>query len=177
MRYVALLRGIGPSNPNMHGSKLKGFFESLGFKNVSPVISSGNVVFDSPSRNTRALEANIEKELPTRLGFKSTTIIRSKAELESIERKDPFKKVRANPHFYLFVTFLKEHHSSLRTFPRKGKGYAIAGATRRELFTYLHLKKGGHTPDYMRVLEKEFGKGITSRTWLTIGRILKKMRG
>ncbi len=39
MKYVALMKGIMPGNPNMHGSALKKFFEGLGFKNVRPVIS------------------------------------------------------------------------------------------------------------------------------------------
>jgi hypothetical protein len=43
MRYVALLRGIMPTNPNMKGEKLKAVFEGLGFSNVHTVIASGNV--------------------------------------------------------------------------------------------------------------------------------------
>lgn len=50
MRYVALLRGIGPANPNMKGERLKSAFEEIGFTNVHPVIASGNVIFDSPSK-------------------------------------------------------------------------------------------------------------------------------
>lgn len=46
-KYVALLRGIGPSNPNMHGAKLRGVLEGLGFRDVQSVISSGNVIFSS----------------------------------------------------------------------------------------------------------------------------------
>jgi uncharacterized protein (DUF1697 family) len=65
-RYVALLRGIGPSNPNMHGAKLKSLFESLGFTKVSPVISSGNVIFDSTSKSIAALEKKHGKEITTR---------------------------------------------------------------------------------------------------------------
>ncbi|MBA3630747.1 MAG: DUF1697 domain-containing protein [Actinobacteria bacterium] len=40
--YVALLRGIGPSNPNMRNDRLRAVFEDLGFSNVRAVISSGN---------------------------------------------------------------------------------------------------------------------------------------
>ena len=38
MRYVALLRGIGPTNPNMRNEKLRGFFEVLVFEDVQTVI-------------------------------------------------------------------------------------------------------------------------------------------
>lgn len=49
--YVALLRGILPLNPNMHNQKLRGVFEKLGFSNVHTVISSGNVIFETNSKN------------------------------------------------------------------------------------------------------------------------------
>ena len=47
MRYVALLRGIGPANPNMRNEKLRGVLEELGLANVASVISSGNLLFDT----------------------------------------------------------------------------------------------------------------------------------
>lgn len=63
-KYAALLRGIGPSNPNMRNEKLRGVFENLGFQNVQTVISSGNVLFETRSNNIKELEAIIEKALP-----------------------------------------------------------------------------------------------------------------
>ena len=45
-RYVALLRGISPMNAKM--PELKRCFEDAGFGNVKTLLSSGNVVFDSP---------------------------------------------------------------------------------------------------------------------------------
>ncbi len=51
VRYVALLRGMGPANPNMRGEKLRKVFEGLGFENVRTVLASGNVLFESRSRS------------------------------------------------------------------------------------------------------------------------------
>ena len=68
-KYVALLRGIAPTNPNMRNDKLRSVFEKLGFENVKTVISSGNVVFESPSRSIRKLEERIAKAFPEELGF------------------------------------------------------------------------------------------------------------
>ena len=59
-KYIALLRGIGPGNPNMRNDKLCGVFEKLGFSNVTPVISSGNVIFESDEINKKTLELKIE---------------------------------------------------------------------------------------------------------------------
>ena len=152
--YVALLRGIMPMNPNMKSERLKALFESLGFKKVHTVIASGNVVFGSSSTNMAALEAKIEKALPQKLDFTSTTIIRSRAELEALVKKNPFKGVKDEKPNYLVVTFFKDR--------------------RKELCTTIDLSSG-KTPDFMRELEKKHGKAMTTRTWKTIHRILKKM--
>ncbi len=152
--YVALLRGIMPMNPNMKGEKLKAVFDSLGFKNVATVIASGNVVFESSSGNTAALEAKIEKALPKQLGFSSATIVRSREELEKLVKKNPFKGVKDEKPNYLIVTFFKDR--------------------KKELCTVITLGEST-TPDFMRMLEKKHGKQQTTRTWKTVHRILKKM--
>lgn len=172
--YVALLRGIGPINPNMHPKKLKGAFETMVFKNVRTVIASGNVVFESSSKSTAAIETKIEKALPKLLGFNSTTVVRSRDELAKLVAKNPYKGVEHNPKNYTLVTFLKEHSSKLRTLPRTGMGFKIVAVYKKEFCTLIDLKNT-HTPDMMVRFEKEFGKAITSRTWKTVGRILKKM--
>jgi uncharacterized protein (DUF1697 family) len=152
--YVALLRGIMPMNPNMKGEKLKGVFESLGFKNVATVIASGNVVFDSPSKSKTALEAKIEKALPAQLGFTSTTIVRSREDLEALVSKNPFEGIKDEKPNYLVVTFFKD-----------GKP---------EVPTVIDLNTQ-ETTKFMGAMEKKHSKGITTRTWKTIHRILAKM--
>lgn len=154
MKYVALLRGIMPMNPNMKSTKLKEFFESLGFENVQTVIASGNILFDSPSADITSLEEKIERELPRRLGFTSSTIIRSQDEIKALIDKNPFKNVKDEKPNYLVVTFFKE--------PRK------------EVSTVIDLTKSDGST-MMRMLEKEYGKAITTRTWKTVHRILIKM--
>jgi uncharacterized protein (DUF1697 family) len=160
MKYVALLRGIGPSNPNMHPQKLKWCFEKLGFKNVKAVISSGNVVFESNLKNVPVLETKIEKALPKFLKFKSTTIIRSQEELQRLVDKDPFRGRKHNNKTYLVVTFLKNKPSKKLKYDRVVCNIVNLTSER--------------TPDIMTRMEKEFGKEITTRTWKTVERILSK---
>lgn len=154
MRYVALLRGIGPTNPNMRGEKLAGLFNKLGFKNVRTVIASGNVVFDSGSKNTSVLEKKIEQALPKELGFSSMTVIRGREELEALVKSNPFKGVKDERPNYLLVTFFKDR--------------------RAELCTVVDIS-ADKTPQFMAKLERQHGKALTSRTWKTVHRILKKM--
>ncbi|HSX41307.1 MAG TPA: DUF1697 domain-containing protein [Candidatus Saccharimonadales bacterium] len=166
MKYVALLRGIGPANPNMHGSKLKGVLEDLGFKNVMPVISSGNVVFETGQTDISAMETDMERAWPAKLGFNSATIIRSQTQLRALVDADPYKGLEHSRENYLLVTFFKK--------PSKPEGDYVAAKGVNALCSNIDTT-ASKTPDFMSKLERQYGKDITSRTWLTIHRILKKM--
>lgn len=172
--YAALLRGIGPTNPNMHPKKLREAFEAMGFANVRTVISSGNVVFESASRDAAKLEGKIEKALPKLLGFKSATIIRSRKELDTLIAKNPAKGIVHGVKSYVLVTFLKKHSGKLRTMPRKGPGFKVVGIYKKEVCIVINMQNT-RTPDLMLRAKKELGKEITSRTWKTVERIATKM--
>lgn len=153
--YVALLRGIMPTNPNMKGEKLKEVFESLGLENVRTVIASGNVIFDTALKSVPTLETTIEKALAAQLGFNSTTIIRSKEEIETLIKKNPFKGIKDKKPNYLVVTFFKQD--------------------KPELCTTINLDSTTGS-NFMSKIEKEHGKALTTRTWKTVGRIAAKMQ-
>ncbi len=174
-KYVALLRGIGPLNPNMRNEKLRGVFEDLGFSNVRSVISTGNILFESSSKNIKEFEAKIEEAWPSRLGFTSTTIIRSRKELQRIIDKDPFKGMEHSHKSSLNVTFLKNKPEvPLKTpFYSKKKDYTVLKMYEREICSVIDTTSA-KTPDLMAWLEKQFGKEITTRTWKTLEKIVQK---
>lgn len=175
-RYVALLRGIAPTNPNMRNDKLRGVFENLGFENVQTVISSGNVIFDTPSRSVKKLEQTIEAAFPEQLGFSSTTILRSQGQIQKLVDRNPFKGMEHSQKSSLNVTFLKKKSRSYIEFPYKidNREYEILGMVDGAVCSVIDLT-GSRTPDLMAWLEKQFGKEITTRTWKTVERILKAM--
>lgn len=47
--YVALLRGVTPTNPKMRNENLRGVCVGMGLSDVATVISSGNILFRSGS--------------------------------------------------------------------------------------------------------------------------------
>src|SRR5688572_757649 len=108
MKYVALLRGIGPGNPNMRNEKLRQPFEALGFKNILTVISSGNVLFESDKTDISELEKEIEEAIVLQLGFSSSVVIKSKRQLEKLIKLDPFDGLVHGPNSYLLITFFKK---------------------------------------------------------------------
>lgn len=176
-KYVALLRGIGPSNPNMHQKKLCGVLENLGFKNVAGVISSGNVVFESESQDIKTIESKIEQAWPKELGFTSTTILRSQEQLQDLVKADPFTGLEHGRKTYLMTTFFKNPTKVTFKLPYQppDKPYKVVNLIDNTLFTVTDTTVL-QTTDLMAWLEKQFSKEITSRTWLTVQRILKKMQ-
>lgn len=175
-KYVALLRGIAPTNPNMHQSKLCGVLEGLGLQNVRGVISSGNVVFESNAKDIAALEARIEAAWPKQLGFTSTTIIRSQQQLQEFVAGEPFKEAIKDPHNYLLVTFFKQPQKIGFKLPYQPdqKPFVLVAGSAHEVCTASDMSQP-KTPDVMSWLEKQYGKQITSRTYKTVHRILNKM--
>lgn len=153
MKYAAFIRGVGPENPNMHQGKLKEFFEKIGCTHVIPLLSSGNVVFESDEKDRKVLESRIEENLPKLLGFSKITIIRNYNELKKLFTSDPFKGAIDSPISRLNVTFLK------------------SGG---EIFSVIDTLSTG-TTKIMTGLEKKYGKDITTRTWKTIEKVIKKM--
>ncbi|HSW65676.1 MAG TPA: DUF1697 domain-containing protein [Bacillota bacterium] len=178
LKYVAMLRGIGPGNPNMTSGKLSAFFEELGFAGVQVVLGSGNIIFESPSSDEDALAERIEKALPQKLGFSRSVILRSESALQRLIALDPFKGIEQdhNKTAYLLITFFRHPPAGSFVLPSapEGKPYALLGKADGAVYGSVHLITG-KAPDYMNWLEKQFGKDITSRTPKTIRLILSRM--
>jgi uncharacterized protein (DUF1697 family) len=82
--YVALLRGINVGgNKKVEMSKLKEVFTSMGFKNVSTYINSGNVIFDSNKKDFSQLEKVLEKSF----GFEIKVVIRDAENIKNLCQK------------------------------------------------------------------------------------------
>lgn len=177
MKYIALLRGIGPGNPNMTNDKLRGVFEALGFTDVRSVISSGNVIFTAPKGDTSELETVIQTGLNEILGIPGGTVIRSEDEIKAFLETKPFGDVEHSPSSYLTVTFMKTRGF---TFPlelpyQSDRGYVLQGYDAAIDAIYATVDTtSGKTVDYMTWMEKQCGKDITTRTWKTVERIAKK---
>lgn len=174
--YAALVRGIGPGDPQKTNEKLRGALETLGFTNVKSVISSGNLIFDSDETDVHVLEDLIEDAWPNLLGFEATTIVRSKEQLQHIVGLDHFHGLEHGTASYLLVTFFKQPITPPFDLPftPPGKPYKVIAYDDGVLFTVTDntIVK---TTDLMTWIEKQFTKNVTSRTPLTIERVIKKM--
>lgn len=173
--YCALLRGIGPGNPNMRNDKLRAVLGGLGFDGVASVLSSGNLVFATDD-DASALEDRIQGALQQELGIGGGTIVRSRSELQALVDTDPFSGRKHGRDTYLTATFLKYHQESPESLAElDGANVSLVGydaAARAVLAVSDHTRSSG--PEFMTMLERRFGKDITTRTWLTVHRIVNR---
>lgn len=160
----------------MRNENLRKVCLDLGLDSVATVISTGNIVFEADSGDRKELESVLEAAWLDVLGFQSTTILRSKDELETIVKMEPFGDLEHGGDTYLLATFSKRPLTMSSPLPWRptDQAFEVVGATESEVFTVADTT-APRTPDVMSWLEREHGKDITSRTWLTVHRILRKM--
>lgn len=88
--FVALLRGVNVGGNNMISMKsLKESFTTMGFKEVTTYINSGNIVFKSKEDDARKLESKIEKMLSKEYQLDSKVVLRNLPEMEKLLKNLP----------------------------------------------------------------------------------------
>ena len=166
-RYVALLRGVSPMNAKM--PELKAAFEAAGFTNVKTVLASGNVVFDSARAASAAtLQRKCEAAMSEALERSFATIVRPQKELQALLEADPFARFKLPAAAKRIVTFLREPPGAkaLPKLPVELQEARILAVQGQEVFTAYVPHPGN--PVFMNLIEKTFGKDLTTRTWDTV---------
>ena len=105
-KYAAFLRAVNLGGRTVKMDKLREIFAGLGFDNVETFIASGNVIFDSKSKDGGALEKRIAAELERALGFEVATFVRTTEELAAVSEHDAFPKAEVEVAAAYNVAFL-----------------------------------------------------------------------
>jgi uncharacterized protein (DUF1697 family) len=159
-RYVALLRGVSPMNCKM--PELKQCFEAAGFMNVKTIISSGNVAFSAPPDIVPVIEARAEAAMEKHMGRTFRTIVRPSSFLQSLIQADHFVPFDVPTNAKRIVTFLREPYAGQIKLPIEQDKAFILKFEHTEVFSFYIPNETG--PKFMNLLERSFGKEITTRT-------------
>lgn len=162
-RYAAFLRGVSPMNCQMPA--LKRCFEAAGFTDVRTLLSSGNVEFDARAASNDALARRAEKAMQQELGRTFETFVRPLDHLQRLVGSDPFARHRLPAAAKPLVIFLREPAPDLALPIEHADASILECAGGEALAYYVPGPKGGA---FMRVLERTFGKAITTRTLDTV---------
>lgn len=168
-RYVALLRGVSPMNAKM--PELKRAFELAGFADVKTVLGTGNVVFGAKAGSEATLARKAEAAMTKHLGRSFFTLVRSVDDLLELLESDPYRKFKLASGSKRVVTFLSAAPASKLKLPIELDGARILAVQGGAVFSaYVVSPKG---PVFMNLLEKTFGKDVTTRTWETVVKVTK----
>jgi len=152
---------------------LKQAFESAGFTDVRTVLASGNVAFNARAASESALQRRAEAAMLERLGQAFLTIVRPVDALRDLLASDPYRSFRLDPTAKRIITFLRDTAPSRLKLPIERDGARILLLEGREVFSaYVRSPKG---PVFMALIERTFGKDVTTRTWDTVGKVARAL--
>jgi len=173
--YIAFLRGINVGGHHkVPMADLKIELQKLGSKNVVTILNSGNIIFEHTNKDAINLEQTISTHLKKAYNFPIPTIIRSAETIQQLLHKNPFKTIEINKDIRLYISFLKEDKEANIQLPWSSNdlSYKILNKENKNILSVLNLSLS-KTTKAMAVLEKYYGKNITTRNWNTILRIEK----
>ena len=174
-RYIAFLRAINVGGHTVKMDYLRQLFESLGFSSVETFIASGNVAFETTTKDAKTLEKKIEKKLREALGYEVATFIRTDAELVDIANYQPFRQSDLDVAVAFNIAFLAD------TLDDKSTQKLMALKTdiddfhvhEREIY-WLCRKRQSDSTFSNAVLEKTLGRQATLRGANTVTKIAVK---
>ena len=151
---------------------LRNLLEGHGYDDVRTHLQSGNVLLSSPLP-PRQLEAKLEQQLTRGLGIEVRVLVRTRAELAAVVRRDPLGRVATNPSRYL-VSFLSNRLPA--KVARELEAAEIAPAQLvidgRELYAWY--PDGIQRAPLAKLLDdKRLGVVSTARNWNTVMKLLQ----
>jgi len=150
--------------------ELQRCLEEAGFTDVKTLLSSGNVVFSTPrAASVQTLQRRVEKAMLDGAGYRFMTVVRPVAQLQQLLDADPFAAFELPAGGKRVVTFLREPDAVAEVeLPVSRDDASILQRVGGEvLCVYVPNAKG---PAFMQLLEKTFGKNITTRTLDTVAK-------
>jgi len=160
---------------NLKMPALQAALEGAGFSEVKTLLSSGNVVFRGRRATDAAIEKKIESAIEEKTGKKFGVIVRSIEELQALIDAEPYQAFRLPAGSKRVVTFLRLQPEKRLKLPPALDGAQIWTVRGREaLSSYVRSDKG---PVFMALIEKTFGKDVTTRTWDTVQKVVRAGAG
>ena len=175
-KYVAFLRAINVGGHTVKMDDLRHLFGALGFSNVETFIASGNVIFDSASQKTQALEKKIADYLEETLGYKVATFVRLTSELTDIACYKPFADAELKAEGRtLYIGFMAsaptdEASEKLLSCATEVDAFHVNG---REVY-WLCRRKFSESKFSGALLEKTLGMQATLRNLNTVKKLAAK---
>ncbi|HTA35253.1 MAG TPA: DUF1697 domain-containing protein [Solirubrobacteraceae bacterium] len=173
MKQVVLLRGVNVGGRNkLAMPALREALEDANMREVSTYVQSGNVVLDAEHASDE-LARRCEALIADRFGLSVSAVVRTRAELARVVRRDPLGDVAEQPKLYQ-VSFCDAEPS--KEAVRKAGERAVEGerlvAHGREIYAWFpHGIGRSHLA--AQLAKQDFGVVATARNWTTVTKLLE----
>jgi uncharacterized protein (DUF1697 family) len=169
---IALFRGINVGGRNVLPMKeLVRDLEALKLTNIRTYIQSGNVVFDTSSKSSAALERKIAEAIEKRHGFRPEVLIITPAQLAAAIEGNPYPEAEDEPktlHLsFLAATPKAPDLDAMEKIKSPTERFHLAGDV-----LYLHAPDGIGRSRLAAQIEKHLGVPATGRNWRTVCKLL-----
>ncbi len=172
-RHVVLLRGINLGSRNrISMPELRAALEDAGFADVRTYLQSGNVVLTS-GKKPDGVARSCERLIADRFGLDIAVVVRSRAELAAVVKRNPLGDAAKDPKRYQ-VSFLAEKLSAevvrkLEALAQPPERLVVSG---REVYAW---HPGGVAPSklWAHLAGKRLGVTATARNWATVNALLE----
>jgi uncharacterized protein (DUF1697 family) len=170
-RQIALLRGINLGSRNrVSMPDLRAALEAAGFKDVSTLVQSGNVLLTSAKK-----PATVEREVAavvSGLGVDCPVVVRTRDELAGVIERNPIPDGPSTPKLFQ-VTFFSDEPDAAAVADLASKDF---GNERVEVIgreAYAWHPDGVQKSKLARELSKGLRGGGTARNWNTVTKLLE----
>jgi len=171
-RQIVFLRGINLGSRNrISMAELRAALTDFGYEDVRTHLQSGNVLLTTAAMPAK-LQRDIGREIAKRFGIDVEVVVRTRAELAAVVKRDPLGDVATNRSRYL-VNFLaaKPAAAAVRELNKADvspEQFVVSG---RELYAWL---PGGVQRSKLNpLIERTLGVSATARNWNTVERLLE----
>jgi uncharacterized protein (DUF1697 family) len=169
---IVLLRGIniGPRN-RIAMPELRAALEDAGFADVRTYLQSGNVVLSSTLK-PEATARKVERAIEDRFGLEIPVVVRTKAELARVAKRNPLGKVAKDPKRYQ-VSFLaaKLPAAAVRKLEAAVAGKEQLVVDGREVYAW-HDAGVARSKLWAALADRKLGVDATARNWTTVEAVL-----
>ncbi len=177
MKYIVMLRGINISGKNkISMSMLKSVLEEEGFKNVSTILNSGNVILETEVASKETLAKKIFNIIKENFNFEIPVFVTTESELKDVVNKSPDWWGTDDKNIYDNLIFIIPPATY-------GEIYAAVGEPSKDIdkikeyqnhiFWSFDLKNYRKSNWWIKTASTNIKDNITIRTANTIKKILK----
>ena len=169
--YIALLRGINVGgHKKVPMAELRKVLTTSGLENVQTYIQSGNVIFQSSSKNKKALEQTIQKAMLDYFSFEIPVLVRNRAEIKTIFDNCPFTEEKKVNSYFTMLSEIPDQdlvdEASKKTYPNEE--FVVL----KDCIYFFSAEGYGNAKFNLSFFERKLKVNATSRNYKTMVKLL-----